>query len=114
VTATGKGSIEHRWWQQQVKEFYEEQGFEATIEYAVGDQHIDVYAERDAETVAVEVARSPDHEVANIKKCLQQDIPTVRIASTAEDVTDQIQSALRDELGQIPGAVEFVPVSTFA
>jgi len=114
VTATGKGSIEHRWWQQQVKEFYEEQGFEATIEYAVGDQHIDVYAEREAETVAVEVARSPDHEVANIKKCLQQDIPTVRIASTAEDVTDQIQSALRDELGQIPGAVEFVPVSTFA
>jgi uncharacterized protein (DUF2249 family) len=82
VTFTGKGGIEHRWWQQQIKEAYEEQGYNATIEYAVGQQSIDVYAERGKETVAIEVARSPEHEVANVRTCLDQDVNQIRAVSS--------------------------------
>lgn len=84
-----------------------------TVEYAVGQQHIDVYAEREGNTVAVEVARSPEHQVANVTKCLEHRVDQVKVATLSEDIKDRIQTAVRAEFGQIPANVEFVPVSAF-
>lgn len=114
VADTDGRGIEHRWWQQQIKEFYEEQGYGALIEYAVGQQRVDVYAERGEEAVAVEVARSPEHEVENVRKCLELDVVSVQVAYTDEDVLERVRAAVLDEFDEIPDRVEFVPVTEFA
>ena len=55
VRSGAKGGIEHQWWQQKVKDYYEEQGYDTTIEYQLGKKSIDVYAVRADDVVAVEM-----------------------------------------------------------
>jgi uncharacterized protein (DUF2249 family) len=114
VAETGRRGIEHRYWQQQIKDYYKAEGFEAEIEFAVGNKQIDVYAVRDEETVAVEVARSPEHEVANIEKCLAYDVDRVEVVYLADDVKKRIESAVQEEIGHVPEQVAFLPTSTYA
>ncbi|EMA41939.1 ATP-binding protein [Halobiforma nitratireducens] len=114
VADTGRRGIEHRYWQQQIKEAFETQGFDAEIEFAVDQRRIDVYAVRGDETVAVEVARSPEHELTNIVKCLEYDVDRVEVAYLDTSVRDRIETAVREEFGEIPARVIFVPVSEYA
>lgn len=114
VPETGRRGIVHRYWQQQVKDYYEAQGFEAEIEFSVGTQRIDVYAEREAETVAVEVACSPEHEVTNIEKCLDYGVDQVQVVYLEETVKDRVESAVQEAFGHVPDRVAFLPISAFA
>lgn len=113
VPGSGRRGIEHRYWQQQIKEHYEAQGFDTEIEFAIEQQRIDVYAIHGDETVAVEVARSPEHELANIVKCLEYDVDRVEVAYFDTSVRDRIEAAVRDEFGAIPARVAFVPISEY-
>lgn len=113
VPAIGRRGIEHRYWQEQIKQYYDGRGFDVEIEYGIGKNHIDVYAERDGEQVAVEVARSLEHELANIQKCLAADVDQVEVAYLDEQVKGQIESAVREEFGRVPARVGFVPVSDY-
>jgi uncharacterized protein (DUF2249 family) len=114
VAETARGGIEHRWWQHQVTESYEEDGFRVSVEHAVGQQHIDVYAVRGDEAVAVEVALSPEHEVANVRKCLDHDVDRVQVVYTDTDVKETIRDRLQDEMGTVPDPVEFVQAAEFS
>ncbi|MDS0476800.1 DUF87 domain-containing protein [Natrinema sp. 1APR25-10V2] len=113
VEDTGRRGIEHRYWQQQIADYYADRGFTTETEFSIGTQRIDVYAVQGNEAVAIEVARSPEHEVDNIKKCLDYDVNQVQVAYLEEHVKDRIESAVREDLGHIPGRVEFMPVSSF-
>lgn len=110
VRETGRAGIEHRWWQQKAEEFYTEQGFEVSIEYPVGQHNIDVHAERDGERIAVEVALSPEHEVENVRKCLDEDIDRIEVGYKDELVREKIEENLLEEFGGVPDPVEFVKV----
>ena len=114
VAAVGRRGITHRYWQQQVKEQYEADGFDVEIEHAVGREHIDVYAERDGEQVAVEVACSPEHEVANIRKCLNYGVDRVEVVTLGDDIRNRIEVAVRNEFGEVPDQVAFVSASEYA
>lgn len=114
VVETGRRGIVHRYWQQQAKEYYEEQGFEVEIEHAVGQQSIDVYAERADEVVAIEVACSPEHELENVEKCLAYGVDRVEVAFLEESVRDRVEAEVREAFGQVPDRVEFVSVSVFS
>lgn len=113
VAGEAKGGARHRWWQQRVKEHFAAEGYEATIEYAVGPQHIDVYAETAGETVAVEVALSPEHEVENVRKCLHAEMDPVQVAYRDEDVRDRIRSRLEEAFDGVPDEVAFVALTEF-
>ncbi|NUB91185.1 ATP-binding protein [Haloterrigena sp. SYSU A121-1] len=113
VPGTGRRGIEHRYWQHQIKEFYESDGFDVEIEHAVGSESIDVYVERGVVSIAVEVARSAWHEVENIRKCLDYEVNRVEVVYLEDSVRDQIRSAVEDEFGGVPDLVEFVPVSEY-
>jgi uncharacterized protein (DUF2249 family) len=113
VPETGRRGIVHRYWQQQVKDYYEVQGFEVVIEFAVESQRIDVYAERADETIAIEVACSPEHEVTNIEKCLDAGVDEVQVVYIEEAVKDRIQSTVLETFGQVPEQVVFKPISAF-
>lgn len=109
-----KGGIEHRWWQQKIAAYYADRGYETTIEYALGQQSIDVYAERPGHAIAVEVALSRNHELENVRKCLGHDPDRIQIVYTNEKVKDAIQADLQDEFGEIPAPVSFSSVKEFA
>ncbi|QLG62070.1 ATP-binding protein [Halorarum salinum] len=113
VVATGRRGVVHRYWQQQIKEYYEADGFSVEIESAVSDGFVDVYAETTGEVVAVEVARSPEHEVANVRKCLGLDVDRVEVATLEEGVRERIEAAVRDEFDGVPDQVVFVDVAEY-
>ncbi|USZ68538.1 DUF87 domain-containing protein [Halorussus salilacus] len=113
VPETGRRGIVHRYWQHQVKEYYAAHGFAAELEFAVGSQRIDVYAERADETIAIEVACSPEHEVTNIEKCLDAGVDTVQVVTIEDAVRDRIQSAVQERFGHVPDRVVFKPISAF-
>jgi len=114
VPETGRRGIVHRYWQHQIKDYYAAEGFDVELEYAVGTQRIDVYAQRADERIAVEVACSPEHEVTNIEKCLDAGVDQVQVVYIEETVKDRIQSAVQDEFGHLPDQVIFKPISAFA
>ncbi|QLG61924.1 DUF853 family protein [Halorarum salinum] len=113
IRSSGKGGIEHQWWQEKIKAHYTEQGYDVTVEYHLGKKSIDVYAVAGDESVAIELALSPDHEVENIKKCLAQGPDRIQVVYTETAVKDSIQAALREELGSIPSTVSFSSVTEF-
>ena len=113
VAAVGRRGITHRYWQHQVKERYEADGYDVEIEHAVGQEHIDVYAEQDGEQMAAEVACSPEHEVANVRKCLRYGVDQVAVVYLEGSTREQIEVAVRDAFGTVPDQVTFVPATEF-
>ncbi|NUC74728.1 ATP-binding protein [Haloterrigena sp. SYSU A558-1] len=113
VVETGRRGIEHRYWQHRIQQCYEGDGFDVEIEFSVGKSRIDVYCVRDGTTVAVEVARSPEHEVENVEKCLDFDVDRVEVAYLDDDVMRRIEAAVEEAFDGVPDRVAFVPVSEY-
>lgn len=113
VVDVGRRRIEHRYWQHRIKEYYAGEGFDVEIEFSVGKASIDVYCVQDDETVAIEVARSPEHELEYIEKCLDCDMDRVEVAYLDDEVKDQIEATLKEAFGAVPGRVAFVSVSEY-
>ncbi|QCS44750.1 hypothetical protein [Natrinema versiforme] len=82
-------------------------------EHSVGQESIDVYAERGDEAVAIEVARSAWHEVENVRKCLDYGVDQVRVAYLEDSVKYQVREQVMEAFDGVPDRVEFVPVSEF-
>lgn len=114
VDEVGRRSIEHRYWQHQLTRYYEAEGFNVMIEYAVDQGRIDVYAEREDESVALEVARSPEHELANIEKCLAAGVDRVEVVYLDEAVRDRIEAAVQEAFDEVPARVRLVAASEYA
>lgn len=113
VEAVGRRGVEHRYWQKQIKEFYEDLGCDVEIEFSIGKQAIDVYAVGDGEVVAVEVARSPEHELTNIMKSMEFGVDRIEVAYFEDRVKEKIETVVRDQFGEVPEQVRFVPVNEF-
>lgn len=113
VADTGRRGIVHRYWQRQVADHYEADGYDVEIEHGVEDGLIDVYAERPGERVAVEVAMSPEHEVANVEKCLDAGLDRVEVVVLEDDVRERIEAAVHDAFDRVPDRVSFVAVAEY-
>jgi len=114
VQATGRRGIRHRYWQQQVTEYYEGEGFEVAVEHPVDDGRVDVYVERENEVVAVEVACSPEHEVVNIRKCMIAGVDRVEVVTLEDGVRERIATMVQEAFDGIPDAVVFVNAGRYA
>lgn len=114
VPETGRRGIMHRYWQDQVRQFYESDGFDVEIEHGVDQQHIDVYAERPGESVAVEVACSPEHEVANVEKCLEYGADTVEVVCVDDRIMEQVEANVREAFDAVPDRVQIITVEKYA
>jgi hypothetical protein len=97
--AMGKGGQEHRYLQQLIKRWAEGLGYRSTIEKQLENGgSVDVLLEKDKDTIACEISvtTTPEHEVQNIRKCLDIGITQVfaigsdakkleRVRKTAEE-----------------------------
>ena len=85
----GRGGGEHREIQQNIKAIAEELGFRAVIEKSVldGAGHVDVSLEREDQKIACEVSvtTNAEHEVGNVRKCLDAGYGTVILIVPQKD-----------------------------
>ena len=80
----GKGGQKHRYIQALIKELAEQHGIKATIEAVLtdGSGQVDVLLEREgtvAAAVEVSVTTPPEHEQANLRKCLAAGYPQIAV-----------------------------------
>lgn len=70
---SGGGSSKHRFLQEFLKKVSEEKGWHAVLEKGINDGKIDLFLQKGGSMVGVEisVSTSPQHELGNIKKCLE-------------------------------------------
>ena len=94
---------EHRRLQHLIKRLAEQSGYKATIEQPTIDGlgRVDVGLESDGRRIACEicVTTSPEHELANIQKCLSSEYDTVILCSPDRKSLERIKALCRSELG---------------
>jgi len=100
----GRGGTQHREIQQVIKNIGHDLGFGVSIEAAcqVSDGAIDVLLTGENNTIAVEVSvtTSPEHELANLKKCLMEQVDYVLCVSPDDDHRLDIQNLCIEQLPQ--------------
>jgi len=102
---SGKGGPLHRYWQSVIKFHAEVKGYSAVIEEPIlgGKETVDIGLKRDGKRLAVEISITtrPDHEVGNVKKCLDARYAQAIVLFLEEDKLAEFETlgklALTDE-----------------
>lgn len=100
----GRGGPEHKYLQSLIAGFAQSKGYRATIEAVAGPGKADVLLERGKERIAVEVSitTTPEHEVENIRKCLDAGATRVAVvaphASSLKPIREAAEGALAADL----------------
>ncbi len=98
----GKGGAQHTAIQKRIKEAAQSAGFLCTIETQLpGQQSVDVALEKDGQKIACEISitTTVDHEVHNVKKCLDAGFSKVLVICIEESRLKKIQNAIVGSLG---------------
>ncbi len=99
----GRGGKEHQAIQKRIKQAAEELGFRSVIEKPVldGGGSVDLWLERQGQAIGCEISftTSVEHEVENVKKCLQAGIPQVAVICVDEQRLRKIADVVARSLG---------------
>lgn len=106
--ATGVKDIkverEHRRLQHLIKHLAEQSGYLATIEQPTtdGQGRVDVGLEQDGKRIACEISVTtpPEHELANIRKCLASEYDTVILCSPEKKALEKIRNLCTKKLAE--------------
>lgn len=98
----GRGGPQHKYLQRLVKKMAEARGYRAAIEREIlgGTGHVDVAIERGDERIACEISVSstPEHEFANVQKCLAAGYGSVVVLSSERKALDEIREFISPRL----------------
>ncbi len=98
----GQGGAKHTYLQQLIKQAAQDRGFHAVIEQSVldGKGRIDVALQMGDTKIACEISvtTKPDHEVANITKCLQAGYARICVIAENKRQVGAIRKAAKAEL----------------
>jgi hypothetical protein len=97
----GRGGAQHKYLQALIKETAQALAYRATIEAQVGAHgRADVLLERDGRRIAVEISvtTTPEHEVENIRKCLDAGVEKVAVISPMPSVLRRIHEKAHENL----------------
>ena len=111
----GKGSLKHRYWQQKIKEYFEEWECKAEIELFIGKKSVDVAVFcPNKKTIAVEIAMSPYYELENVKKDIKFGFDRIVVACRDAQTKNLVEKACRTYFGdKIPEKVRFCLLKQF-
>lgn len=95
ATAPGKGGQQHKYLQQLIKRWGEERGYKSTIEKQVSGGSVDVALEKGGQAIACEISvtTAVEHEVGNIRKCLDAGFAQVVVVTSDKRVLDKLKMA---------------------
>ena len=113
VIIPGKGSFKHKYWQHQIKKFYENLGYLPEIEKRYGNKNVDVGFEIDGKRMAIEVELSPDHLIENIQKDFDAGCSRVVIAVPSKRSIGAYKKEIKKYDPELIDNVEFKVLSAF-
>lgn len=92
---SGKGGQQHKYLQHLIKRWGEERGYKSTIEKQIAGGSVDVALEKDGSSVACEISvtTTAEHEVQNIKKCLEAGFNQVIVITSDKKMLGKIKNA---------------------
>lgn len=91
-----RASLEHRYWAMRLREQFESQGYETTLEHPVpGDGTIDLLAERPGERIAVEVETGKSDIAENLSKLQSAGFDRVIFVATSPSAVGACQRAIQ-------------------
>ena len=91
-----RGSLEHQYWVMKVKEQFENQGYETTLEHPVpGDGNIDLLAERPGERVAIEIETGKSDIKENLSKLRSAGFDRVVFVATSPAAVSACQRVIQ-------------------
>ena len=91
-------SAEHAWWSRHVMRWYLSQDIDARTEWRLGNARADVGVQRNGTLVAIEVAMTAQHEVANVKRDLAAGFARVYVACANARVKRAVEERLAGSL----------------
>lgn len=102
TTAPGKGGQQHKYLQQLIKRWGEERGYKSTIEKQVSGGSVDVALEKDGQAIACEISvtTTVEHEVGNIRKCLDAGFTQIVVVTSDNRSLDKLRTAAVAGLGE--------------
>lgn len=111
----GKGSLNHRYWQNKIKKYFEEWGCKAQVELFIGKKSIDVSVIcPNKKTIAIEIAMSPYYEINNIKKDIGFGFDEIIVACVDCQTKKSVEVACKKEFdGKIPEKVRICTLRHF-
>ncbi len=112
-TGYGRGGLAHQWWVNEIAEWLESLGIEASIEDEESGARVDLAFAHRGKRVAVEVETSEGHEVENLKKDLAtSSFEFVVSLVSVESSIPRLQKRIDGELSAAR-SVRIVPLQDF-
>lgn len=110
-----RGSQEHKYWVEQIEQYYKNKGYKVSTEYPISEtgKCIDVYAwinTNGHDKIGVEVALSnySSHEIENIKKCIEFGCNKVVLVTKEQRNQEWLKKATQRLLPEsVMGKIEF-------
>lgn len=89
----------HRYLQSLIKKMAEEKGYKATIEESIPDGRVDVGLLKNGKKIACEISvtNSPEHECANIEKCLKAGYDKIIMTSQDKKHLEKIRALVEEK-----------------
>jgi hypothetical protein len=97
-----KGNSRHLYLQNLIKRLAEEKGYKATIEEPIPDGRVDIGLQKNGKKIACEISvtNTPEHECANIEKCLTAGYATVIMCSQDKKHLQKIKNFVAEKLAK--------------
>lgn len=97
----GKGGLEHKYWQDLIKKYFENLGYYAKIEKLYGPKNVDVGIEKDGLIMAVEIELTNSNLIKNVQQDLdngvQHLIIAVRSTKSKNSYNELLKSRIADK-----------------
>lgn len=100
----GRGGVKHIWYQQAVKQWYEQHGYVVETEATVGGTCLDVLVIlANSERLGIEIATSPQYEEVNMKKALAAGLERFLLLCETPQLLETLQKRLKSLMEIWPG-----------
>lgn len=104
VAKPGRGGQQHKYWQRLVKELGLKAGWKARVEAPLPKTHgfVDVLLTSEARAIGVEVSISTggEHELANVRKCLEAELDVVACLVVQASTRRELEVLVSQELSK--------------
>ena len=95
----GRGGVRHRYYQNEVKQWYEKHGYVAEVEARVGNTSLDVLAIcGDGTRIGIEIALSEQYEVVNALKAMGCGIERLLFVTESRAMIERLQHRIEAKL----------------
>ena len=101
----GRGGVKHLYYQQALKDWYQNRGYTVEVEATVGDTCVDVLVIRkDGERLGIEIALSEQYEEVHVRKAMEAGLERLMFVCETEELVERLGRKLSSVIESWPGS----------